>query len=490
VPFNSLEFLIFFLLVVAGHSICPPRYRWVWLLATSLYFYATWAPGYGILLVLATFIVYILAFLTAPGPDPAAAAMQVRRKAFLILGIVLNLGMLAAYKYLVFLNEALRGTFARLGLAYNLPAYQILLPIGISFYTFQSLGYLIDVYRGQIEPERHFGLLVLFNAFFPQLVSGPIERANHLLPQFREAHPLRASNLSTGLRWMLWGLFKKVVVADRLGVYVDAVYNNPADVRGWPVVLATLFFAVQLYSDFSGYMDIARGAAKTMGYDLLPNFRQPYAASSIAGFWRRWHISLTSWFRDYLYIPLGGNRVPRRRWYANVMIVFLLSGLWHGADWTFVLWGGLHGLYYLVEVWTQSARDRAARKLHLDRPALRTVAGTVVTLGLVCFAWLFFRANSVSDAFLLLGNMGQLGASTSVLEPWADAFARPDLEMAFSLGLIVLLAALHLLREVDHGLLYAIGRRPWVRWAAYLILALAILNLGIARQTPFVYLQF
>jgi len=490
VPFNSLEFLTFFLLVVAGYFVSPPRSRWVWLLAASIYFYTAWAPGLGILLVLATFIVYILAILIASDADVRGTTVQARRKAFLVLGIVLNLGMLAAFKYFGFFNDTLRSIFERLGFTYNVRAYQSLLPIGISFYAFQTLSYLIDVYRGQIEPERHFGMLALFVSFFPQLVSGPIERAGHLLPQLYEEHHLSASDLSSGLRLMLWGMFKKVVVADRLGVYVDAVYNSPADHRGLPVILATCFFAVQLYCDFSGYMDIALGAARTMGYDLMANFRQPYAASSIADFWRRWHITLTSWFRDYLYIPLGGNRVPRWRWYANVMIVFVLSGLWHGASWTFVLWGGLHGLYYLLEVWTRGARDRAAQVFHLDKPAVRTAIGTVVTLGLVCFAWLFFRANSVSDAFLLLRNMAQLGASTGILAPWTDVVARPGLEMAFMLGLIALLAALHVLREHNRRVLLSIGQREWVRWVVYLLLALAILNLGVARQTPFVYLQF
>jgi D-alanyl-lipoteichoic acid acyltransferase DltB (MBOAT superfamily) len=483
VQFNSLEFLTFFLLVIAGYYVSPPRARWVWLLASSLYFYVAWAPGFGILIVLSTFIVYILAI------QIAGTVVQSRRKAFLILGLVVNLGMLAAFKYVGFLNESLRTVFAWLGLSYNVPAFQVLLPIGISFYAFQTVSYLIDVYRDRIEPERHFGLLTLFVSFFPQLVSGPIERAGHLLPQFYEEHPLSASNLSSGLQLMLWGMFKKVVVADRLAVYVDAVYNSPADHRGLPVILATGFFAVQLYCDFSGYMDIVLGAARTMGYDLMANFRQPYAASSIADFWRRWHISLTSWFRDYLYIPLGGNRVPQWRWYTNVIVVFVLSGLWHGASWTFVLWGGLHGLYYLLWIWTQSARERAAQALHLDRPALRKAIGTVVTLGLVCFAWLFFRADSVSDAFLLIRNMSQLGTSTAVLAPWAKV-ARPGIEMGFVLGLIALLAALHVLREVNHQVLLTIGQRGWVRWVAYLLLALAIMNLGVARQTPFVYLQF
>jgi len=484
VPFNSIEYLTFFLLVIAGYFVSPPRYRWVWLLASSIYFYVAWAPGFGILIVVSAFIVYVLALLIA------ATAAQARRKAFLILGLVLELGMLAAYKYLGFLNESLRSVFERLGLAYNMPAYQILLPIGISFYVFQATSYLIDVYRDRIEPERHFGLLTLFVSFFPQLVSGPIERGGHLLPQFREEHHLNASDLSSGLRLMLWGMFKKVVVADRLALYVSAVYDNPADHRGLPVFLATCFFAIQLYCDFSGYMDIALGTARAMGYDLIANFRQPYAASSIADFWRRWHISLTSWFRDYLYIPLGGNRVPRWRWQANVMIVFLLSGLWHGASWTFVLWGGLHGLYYLLGIWTGPAVDRAARALRLDKPAIRTAIGTVVTLALVCFAWLFFRANSVSDAFLLLRNMVQLGASTAVLAPWADVVARPGLEMGLMLGMIALLVTKHLLREHSHGVSTTLGQWEWVRWALYLLLALAIMNLGVAKETPFVYLQF
>ena len=483
-PFNSIEYLTFFLLVIAGYFVSPPRYRWVWLLASSIYFYVAWAPGFGILIVVSAFIVYVLALLIA------ATAAQARRKAFLILGLVLELGMLAAYKYLGFLNESLRVVFDRLGLAYNVPVYQILLPIGISFYVFQATSYLIDVYRDRIEPERHFGILTLFVSFFPQLVSGPIERGGHLLPQFREEHHLNASDLSSGLRLMLWGMFKKVVVADRLALYVSAVYDNPADHRGLPVFLATCFFAIQLYCDFSGYMDIALGTARAMGYDLIANFRQPYAASSIADFWRRWHISLTSWFRDYLYIPLGGNRVPRWRWQANVMIVFLLSGLWHGASWTFVLWGGLHGLYYLLGIWTGPTVDRAARALRLDKPAIRTAIGTVVTLALVCFAWLFFRANSVSDAFLLLRNMVQLGASTAVLAPWADVVARPGLEMGLMLGMIALLVTKHLLREHSHGVSATLGQWEWVRWALYLLLALAIMNLGVAKETPFVYLQF
>jgi D-alanyl-lipoteichoic acid acyltransferase DltB (MBOAT superfamily) len=285
-------------------------------------------------------------------------------------------------------------------------------------------------------------------------------------------------------------MFKKVVVADRLAMYVDAVYNNPADHRGFPVILATLFYAVQIYCDFSAYTDVALGAAKVMGYDLMENFRQPYCSSSIADFWRRWHISLSLWFRDYLYIPLGGSRVSRWRWYVNLMSVFALSGLWHGAGWTFVLWGGMHGFYYLVEVWTQKARDKVFRALHLETHPVRTAIGVFVTLNLVCFAWLFFRANSISDAFLLVSNMAQVRASTDLYAPWLELADNPGLEMGLASGLVALLALAHVLREHDGRLLLRIDRIGWVRWIAYLLLALAILNLGTARQVPFVYLQF
>jgi D-alanyl-lipoteichoic acid acyltransferase DltB (MBOAT superfamily) len=285
-------------------------------------------------------------------------------------------------------------------------------------------------------------------------------------------------------------MFKKVVVADRLAVYVDTVYNHPADQRGWPILLATVFFAVQLYADFSGYMDIALGVAKILGYDLTANFRQPYAASSIAAFWRRWHMTLTGWFRDYLYIPLGGNRVPKWRWYANVMVVFVASGLWHGANWTFVLWGGLHGVYYLLEVWTQQARDKVWERLRPARRASRTAVSTLVTLGMVCLAWVFFRANSISDAFLLFRNATLFGASTDLYAPWASLGDSAGLDMALALVLIALLAAIELIGEHRWKAPLTLWQRDWIRWAAYLFLALAIMNLGVVRETPFVYLQF
>jgi alginate O-acetyltransferase complex protein AlgI len=403
---------------------------------------------------------------------------------------VLLLGTLAVLKYLGFVGDSLRALAERFDLGYTVPVWRLLLPVGISFYTFQALGYLIDVYRGKIEPERHLGILALFLSFFPQLVAGPIERAGHLLSQFRARRSPSASDISGGLRLVLWGMFKKVVVADRLAVYVDAVFNYPADHRGLPIILATVFFTVQIYCDFSGYTDIALGVARLMGYYLTANFRQPYFSLSIVEFWRRWHVTLSNWFRDYLYIPIGGNRVPKWRWYTNVVVVFVLSGLWHGANWTFVVWGGLHAFYYLVDIWTQPVRDKVLEKLHANRDGFRSAMGMIVTLSLVGFAWLFFRSNSIPNALLLLNNVTQLGASTDFYAPWTRLGNNPGATMALALGVVAFWAIVELLNEYRWKAPLALWQKGWFRWIAFLLLALAIINLGVVKQTAFVYVQF
>jgi alginate O-acetyltransferase complex protein AlgI len=482
-PFDSIAFLIFFPLAVALYFACPARHRWALLLAASYVFYAAWWPQHVGWLVVSTVMNYLLALLIARTSD------VLRRKILLVFGLAVNLGVLFVFKYLGFLNGSLRELFGAFGRSYDVGLARVLLPVGISFYTFQALGYVIDVYRGKVEPEKHLGRFALFVSFFPQLVAGPIERAGHLLPQFYVEQKLDAARVADGLRRMLWGMFKKVVVADRLAVYVNAVFGQPAGHRGLPVLLATCFCAVQIYCDFSGYSDIALGAARVMGYELIDNFRQPYCAHSISDFWRRWHISLTNWFRDYLYIPLGGNRVPRWRWYLNIMIVFLISGLWHGASWTFVVWGGLHGFLYLLEVWSQGIRTRAARALRLA-PGVQSAIGVAITLVLVCLAWIFFSARSISDALLLIGNLTRFGASTDVLAPWKGVVTHPELETGLALGLVVLVAIVHVLRERKPEMPSLVWRQSWFRWAVYLILALAIMNLGMAQETPFIYFQF
>jgi D-alanyl-lipoteichoic acid acyltransferase DltB (MBOAT superfamily) len=282
-----------------------------------------------------------------------------------------------------------------------------------------------------------------------------------------------------------------VVIADRLGLYVNAVYNSPSEWTGWPVLLATFFFAFQIYCDFSGYSDIAIGAARVMGFKLMENFRRPYFAQSPAEFWRRWHISLSTWFRDYLYIPLGGNRVSVPRWYLNLMIVFLVSGLWHGAAWTFVVWGGLHGLYVVGQAATRGIRGRLAQRLGLDRrPSASAMLSGFITFNLVCLAWVFFRANSIADAFLLLNNLAPLTNFADLNAPWAIIVSNPAQEMALSLGLILLLVMVHWVQEQPWRAPTLWQRPFWFRWAAYLGLALAIMNLGITEEVPFIYFQF
>lgn len=483
--FDSLPFLVFLPLVVLAYWALPHRYRWGLLLVASYVFYATWAPTFLIWIAVSTVVTYALAR-WMPRISPPG-----RRRALLVLGIVSNLGLLFVFKYAGFADGILRALSSRLGFAYRMPAPNLLLPVGISFYILQSVGYLIDVYRGTTEPEKHVGLFALYQAFFPKLISGPIERADHLIPQFRHVPSLDAAQVFIGLRLVLWGMFKKVVIADRLAIYVNEVYSRPSDYAGWTILIATVFFAVQIYSDFSGYTDMAIGVARLLGIELSINFRQPYLASSISDFWRRWHISLSTWFRDYLYIPLGGSRVSVPRWYLNLVTVFLVSGLWHGANWTFVLWGALHGVYIVVERLSQDARDGAARALHLEHSPVRTTINTVTTFFLVSFAWIFFQARSVPDALLLIRNLVRLDSTTDIYAPWAALTQATGREMALAWGLIGLLFLVHLGREGRLRLLSSSAAgQAWVRWAVYLFLALSIMNLGVAQKLPFVYAGF
>ena len=483
--FNSLPFLAFLTLILVFYWLLPHRFRWVLLLIASYVFCASFAPQFMIWLALSTLIAYSLVQLMRGTSDPA------KRKALLALGVVSNVGLHFVLKYLGFGAETLQTLFGYLGLTYRLTVPNLLLPVGISFYTLQSISYLVDVYRGKIEPETHVGLFALYMAFFPKLVSGPIERAEHLIPQFRQTHTLDTSRLFSGLRLMLWGMFKKVVIADRLAVYVNAVYGDPGGHAGWTIVIAVLFSAAHIYIDFSAYTDIAIGVARLFDLEVIPNFEQPYLASSISEFWRRWHISFSTWLRDYIYIPLGGSRVPRWRQNVNVLIVFLASGLWHGAAWTFVFWGALHGVYLVLEGRSKNARDWVARLLRLEQhTAVRRIIGTVTTMLLVSFAWIFFYARSLPDALLLIRNLVHFGSGTDIYAPWASLTSAAVVEMALAWGLIGLLVLTHLGRA---------GRMPWVsrvagkagvRWAVYLLLGLAVMNLGVANELPFLYAGF
>ncbi len=291
-------------------------------------------------------------------------------------------------------------------LNYPIHVLNVILPIGLSFHTFQSLSYVIEVYKGRQQPQRHFGIYALYVMFYPQLVAGPIERPQNLLHQFYEHHTFDYQRVTDGLKLMAWGLFKKMLIADRVAVLVNAVYGNPTHYQGIPLITATLFFAIQIYGDFSGYSDIARGAAQVMGFRLMENFRQPYFSQSVSEFWRRWHISLSTWFKDYVYIPLGGNRVSVTRRHVNLFLTFLISGLWHGANWTYIVWGGLHGLYITLGAVTETPRASIRRYLRLDKmPLLHACLRVATTVALVCFAWIFFRANTLADAHYIVTHM-------------------------------------------------------------------------------------
>ncbi|MCB0064248.1 MAG: MBOAT family protein [Caldilineaceae bacterium] len=487
--FNSLEFVIFFPTVVAIYFLLPQRYRWLLLLLASYYFYAAWKIEYTLLIFTSTVVDYTMARRMAQSTQPG------QRRAYLIVSLLVNLGLLFGFKYFSFFNESVRATLNLFNVFYNVPAFQVLLPVGISFYTFQTLSYVIDVYRGKIEPERHFGIYALYVSFFPQLVAGPIERATHLLPQFRQQMTFDQARVASGLRLILWGLFKKVVIADRLAIYVNQVYNNPSEQGALTLLIASYFFAFQIYCDFSGYSDIAIGVARVLGFDLMQNFRQPYMARSLSSFWRRWHISLSTWFRDYLYIPLGGNRVPQWRWYSNLFIVFLVSGLWHGAAWHFVIWGALHGILVVLEAALSNRALWGARWLRRDEPLrLPAIVNIFATFHVVLLTWIFFRANSLPDALLILGRLFTFAGTNTwdaINAPWTAVGVDPVWEMSLAVGLIILLEVIQWLERWGQNMerTFVTYSRP-VRWAAYLFLAIATMNLGTSMDTPFIYFQF
>ncbi|MFC1705285.1 MBOAT family O-acyltransferase [Planctomycetota bacterium] len=420
------------------------------------------------------------------GLEMGKRSSPAERRPFLVLSLIVNLGLLCAFKYLGFLCEVMRLLLYSLNLPHELPVPELLLPVGISFYTFQTLSYSIDVYRGDKEPEKHLGRFALYVSFFPQLVAGPIERSRRLLPQFYKEHPFDITRVSNGLRQMLWGFFKKLVIANRLGVYVDAVYDNPADSSGIAILIATYFFAFQIYCDFSGYSDIAIGTARILGYDLMENFRRPYFSTSIREFWSRWHISLSTWFRDYLYIPLGGNRGSTTRWFLNIFLVFLLSGLWHGANSTFLEWGALHGTYFILFIGLSRFLHAVGWPRPFARhPRIRRALAALFTFHLVLFAWIFFRANSVSDAAQLIGRMACAEASgVGILGPFS---AR---KMAIAVGAILFMELVHLCQGETDIATYVSERPLWIRWATYYALIFAILCLGVFDQSPFIYFQF
>ncbi len=482
--FNSFSFLIQFAILVIFYYVIPHRFRWVLLLAASLYFYATFNVGFVLLLIGAA----LVAYLAGIGLGMSEAG---RKKAILVVGGITSLAPLVMFKYYDFLADSVNSVagggaegnalFAKLGW---------LLPVGLSFFTFACVSYLADVYQGKLPAERNVGRLLLYVSFFPKLLMGPIERATTFLPQVtREVHFV-PENVTAGLQLVLWGLFKKVVIADRLAVIVNAAYNRPQLANPVDLLLATYFFAFQIYCDFSGYSDMAIGLARVLGFNLMLNFRRPYLATSIVEFWgkERWHISLNKWFRDYMYFPMGGSRVPWWRYYINLLAVFAVSGLWHGANWTFVIWGALNGVYQVITIMTAGVRNKTATLIHMP-PMLGSLLSGLLTFHLVLVSWVFFRASSFDDAqavfakvWTALPNLGGMLA-TLPNKPNYD-------EIVLAVVLIVVLMLIELLDE-HRGLWEGLKARPRVvRWAFYYALLAALVLFGKWGLTQFVYMQF
>ncbi|OGF27183.1 alginate O-acetyltransferase [Candidatus Falkowbacteria bacterium RIFOXYB2_FULL_34_18] len=481
--FNSLHFLIFFPLVVVLYFSIHHKYRWILLLVSSYYFYMSWKAEYIILIIISTLIDYFV------GLKIEQTDNQSKRKRYLIFSLASNLGILFLFKYFNFFSDSFRVLLAQFSIPFNEMHLQFLLPVGISFYTFQTLSYTIDVYRRKIKAEKHLGIFAVYVSFFPQLVAGPIERAQNLLPQFKKENFFIYDQVISGLRFMLWGFFMKLVIADRLAIVVNQVYNNPSGYTGLPILLATYLFSYQIYCDFAGYSLIAIGAARIMGYDLMINFCRPYFAQSISEFWSRWHISLSTWFRDYLYIPLGGNRVAKYRWYGNLMIVFLVSGLWHGANWTFVVWGGLHGAYLVFSVATKKLRKYLTHFLKLDKfPQVLNVLRVVFVYHLVLISWIFFRANSLSDAFYILQNMftnWSLDFSGIYLGGLGGWFG-----LKIALAPLVFLIIFEFLEERYKIWDVLYRQRRLVRWLFYIFILLWLFLFGVFEENDFLYFQF
>jgi len=472
--FNTFEFLIFFFSVLIVFFSVPQKRRWFILLLASYFFYGYWKPSYLILIACSTVADYLLS--NAIGKSKSDR----KRKRLLSISLILNLSLLFAFKYFDFLADSFNEILTTSDNSYKIKLLNLALPVGISFYTFQTMSYTIDVYNRKIKPEKHFGIFALFVSFFPQLVAGPIERASNLLPQFKRDTFIDYNRFASGAQLILWGLLKKALIADRVGLIANEIFNNHEDYQGFTLIIGVICFAFQIYCDFSGYSDIAIGTARVFGYDLMKNFKSPYFASSLTDFWRRWHISLSTWFKDYVYIPIGGNKVLKWRWYFNLWITFLISGIWHGANWTFVLWGAIHGFGLVIEnilSYKRSDKFLLFKKLWI--------------FSLICLAWIFFRANTISDAFIIIGNILSFDHyNTSQLSLY---IVPTNKNAVFSMDFILAYAGIFTLLFTEHQL---IVKNRWrlipknIKLVLFSVATVAFLLLGVFDINEFIYFQF
>ncbi|MFD1613950.1 MBOAT family O-acyltransferase [Gelatiniphilus marinus] len=479
--FNSFEFLLFFPIVIIGFYALPHKYRWLWLLSGSYFFYMVHEPELIILLCISTLVDYYC------GIKMYKSHSATIKKRYLVFSIITNVGILFLFKYLLFFTDNLKSFLGFFGvellsdeLASSYNFTNILLPIGISFYTFQTMSYSFEVYRGTVKPERHLGKFALYVAFFPQLVAGPIERASRLLPQLKQKVIVNIPDIKKGLIIMAWGFFLKVVVADRLGVYVDEAFANPDSPHNIALILGSIFFCFQIYYDFSAYTAIAIGAAKTMGYDLIQNFNRPLFSTSMAQFWQRWHISFTQWLREFLYRPLVKHYKLNRL--TAVFIVFFINGLWHGANWTFVIWSLLNAFILVLEIATNSKRHKLFKKLNIPK-YITGFFGWAFCLGYMVLTLVFFRSPSLEHALLYLKNMFNFGSMhINIVGNYFELF--------LSLMLILIVQTIHYYKGNSKVYELVTQRPNYVRYSMYLGYILIIVLFAINRQNTFIYFQF
>ncbi|MBE6119195.1 MAG: MBOAT family protein [Erysipelotrichaceae bacterium] len=472
--FNSFSFAIFLPIVFAAYWLIKDRYRWIVIVLSSYFFYACSGPKYLLLIFFVTIVSYISARLIEKHSN--------KKKIMLLAVVLICLGVLFFFKYFNFFIETTNTIFGALGIQADFATLNIVLPVGISFYTFQSIGYVIDVYRGTTKTEHHLGVFMAFVSFFPQLVAGPIERSSNLLPQIKNPKVFDYEQAIQGARLMIWGYFKKLVIADVLSSYVQTVYDSPSQYSGFSLVIAAVFFSIQIYCDFSGYSDIAIGVAKLFGIDLMTNFKSPYFSRSVKEFWGRWHISLSTWFKDYVYIPLGGNRVGKVRHIFNLLVTFLVSGLWHGANWTFVIWGGVHGVAQVIE-------NTFLKKINKIKSKLLTIVRVVIVFVFAVFAWNFFVSNTFSDAIYVIKN-AFVGIS-SPLSYIKEGFASIGIS---KISLATILFSLLVLVLYDFFAVYkgySLKKHKILRWVFYVFVALLVVFLSVKGvQAEFIYFQF
>lgn len=489
--FNSINFIYFFVIVTTLYFTLPHRFRWFLLLMSSCYFYMSFVPVYILILGFTIIVDYFAGILIEN-------SQGLKRKKFLIASLIANIGVLVFFKYYNFINDNLTFMLYGVGFTNPIPYLSIILPIGLSFHTFQAMSYTIEVYRGRHPAEKHFGIYALYVMFYPQLVAGPIERPQNMLHQFHEKHTFNIDHLTEGLKMMLWGFFKKVVIADRLALYVDPIYNNPQSYTGSTFILATIFFAFQIYCDFSGYSDIAIGSARVMGFNLMRNFNFPFRAKSVSEFWARWHISLSTWLRDYIYLPLilyfsRRMKKPKYSFWSKetyiysiaTIITFLISGIWHGAAWTFVILGALHGFYLVFAILTKNKRKKFNQLIGLDKlPKLYNAIQIIITFALVNIGFLFFRSKDVDTAWQILSAM--FSDPFSKLYPGESQWIT-----LISILLILLLIILEILQTKGYISSYfsKSGFSRPLRWAGYIALLLMICILGVGGDR-FIYFQF